>query len=281
MRNLYIFIIWPKAMFKREKILADLKKHFKIVSNVYIKWSEYEKNLKAFYGHKIVSVEDKLFFVGKGKFNLIVVEDLNPKFEERDVVGGKDLVNALVFDLKDKYRKWTGRDFRVHSSQNNSETVHDLTILLGERYMEILENAKEEETINIDTIAINKVKTIDSFESVLDNLDVIYYRENDIYHLYSKCSLDLKRIFNESIILDNKTYQLDILGEMENQIPEGLCLLLKDHLDEYLSDKEDFYHKYNLNTNIKEKSSLRKVSKLTFKEKLKKEIRYIIARFKY
>ena len=280
MRNLYIFIIWPKAMFKREKILSDLRENFKIVSNIYIKWTEYEKNLKAFYGHKIASVEDKLFFIGKGKYNLIVAEDLNPLFEERKVVGGTDTVNAHIFDLKDKYREWTGRDFRVHSSQNNDETIHDLTILLGDNYMEILENAKEEDTINLDTIAVNKLNTIESFENVLNNLNVIYYLENNTYHLFTMCSLDLERIFGNKIILDNKEYSLVIKGEMENQIPKGLCYLLKDNLNEYLKDNNAFCVKHNLNIDLKEKSSLRKVIKLSVKEKLKKEIRYIIARIK-
>lgn len=280
MRNLYIFIIWPKAMFKRNKILLDLRENFKIVSNIFIKWSEYENNLKAFYGHKIMSVEDKLFFIGKGKFNLIVVEDLNPVFEERKVVGGKDIVNAHVFDLKDKYREWTGRDFRVHSSQNNEETIHDLTILFGNRYMEILENTKEEDTISLDTIAVNKVNDVNSFENVLDNLNTVYYLKDNVYHIYTKCSLDIERIFGKKIVLDNKEYLLDIKGEMENQIPEGLCELLRDNLDEYIKDENSFCLKYNLNADLKEKSSLRNVSKLTFLEKLKKEIRYIIARIK-
>ena len=168
----------------------------------------------------------------------------------------------------------------MHSSQNNDETIHDLTILLGDNYMEILENAKEEDTINLDTIAVNKLNTIESFENVLNNLNVIYYLENNTYHLFTMCSLDLERIFGNKIILDNKEYSLVIKGEMENQIPEGLCSLLKDNLNEYLKDNNAFCVKHNLNTDLKEKSSLRKVSKLSFKEKLKKEIRYIIARIK-
>lgn len=283
MRNLYLFIIWNKALFQREKILADLEKSFSVVYNIFVEWSDYDVNLKALYGHKIASVKDKLSFIGKGRFNLIVVEDKNPYFEKRRIVSGETVVNANIFDKKDLYREWTGRDFRVHSSQTLEETVHDLTILFGPDYEHILSSFKESEIVRKDTIAIDRINNKKDFEKCLDNLNVIYRLNDNVYELYSGCRLDIKRIFGDSVLLDGNNYQLNIYGEAEGDIPEGLCAVLRKHFDEYDSsyNKLSFYKKYGLNLYPVKKDSLRKSEKLTFFKRLKKEFRYIVAHFRY
>lgn len=283
MRNLYLFIIWNKALFQRDKILSDLKKSFNIVTNVFVEWSDYDTNLKAFYGSKIESTRDKLSFIGKGEFNLIVVEDRNPLFEKRKTAAGEVSVNSHIFDKKDLYREWTGRDFRVHGSQTSEETRHDLTILLGPDYEKKINNFGYGETVKLDTIAINKPDTAICFERCLYNFNVKFKRIDNNYEIFTTCRLDIERIFGDQLVLDGIGCHLNIYGEAEGDIPEGLCDILVNGIDEYLSleDKTVFYRENGLEECPVRKDSLRKGEKLTFLKRLKKEFRYIIAHFKY
>ena len=60
---------------------------------------------------------------------------IDPILESR-IWGGRSLIK--MFDLKTKYRKWTGGGHKIHATNNTQETNHDITLLLGINYNDYL-----------------------------------------------------------------------------------------------------------------------------------------------
>ena len=132
-KELHLMIIWKNALSKKEEILKDLENNFKIRNKYYINWSKknYSKNLSRFYGTALPDGCDKETHCGRGKFLLLILEDENPKYEERLTSHGNEVVNVNMFDKKTEYRKLTGGGHKIHATNNEDETNHDLTLLLG------------------------------------------------------------------------------------------------------------------------------------------------------
>jgi hypothetical protein len=132
----YIFIIWEKARNKTDEIIDDLNKNYVVRNVIEITWSknEFLNNLRRFYGQSLPDADKKAEVCGTGPFLLIVVTDLNPKFNEPSKSGissDRDYVNVNIFNSKEKYRKIIGKEFTVHSSISQNETNHNLTLLFG------------------------------------------------------------------------------------------------------------------------------------------------------
>ena len=135
----YIFIIWEKARNKTDEIIDDLNKNYVVRNVIEITWSknEFLNNLRRFYGQSLPDADKKAEVCGTGPFLLIVVTDLNPKFNEPSKSGissDRDYVNVNIFNSKEKYRKIIGKEFTVHSSISQNETNHNLTLLFGKKY---------------------------------------------------------------------------------------------------------------------------------------------------
>ena len=201
MDNQYIFIIWNKALFAKERIVSDLEKSFEIKKQFYIKWNKenFEKNLHALYGTKCSSPKQKIRYIGSGKFLVLIVQDNNPKYKYRKQQNKNELVNANIYDKKALYRKWTAYNFRIHSSVSDIETKHDLTILLGPEYNNIINNIENNETINLDTKGIIGFKSIDEFIESINSFDVSSVKRKD-YNLYIKTNNGLNLLY----FIDNK-----------------------------------------------------------------------------
>jgi|TARA_B110000467_G_C18271199_1_gene452471 predicted component of type VI protein secretion system len=132
----YIFIIWEKARNKSDEIIDDLNKKFIIRNVIEITWDKHEflNNLKRFYGKSLPDANKKAEVCGTGPFLLIVVTDINLKFNEpskSNISSERDYVNVNIFNSKEKYRKLIGKRFTVHSSISQNETEHNLTLLFG------------------------------------------------------------------------------------------------------------------------------------------------------
>lgn len=256
MDNIYLFIIWHKALWCKEKILNDLQKDFEIVNLIKFDWSEeqFENNLKSLYGRKLGPVEDKIKPCGNGSFLLIIVRDNSPIYSERKMYDNYDSVNSKIYDKKMLYRKWTGGNHRIHCSDTTEETKHDLAVLFGCDYKKIFNN----KYIHLDTKGVVGFSTkldllnclklfgnnvaIDNNNSIIifsnSRTDIIYYlhcdntNHNNVYKLQTK--------EKEEIIL----YIFGSLeGDMDvnyNQIDEELISNIKNNIYSYL--KKDFHY---------------------------------------
>jgi hypothetical protein len=242
MDNQYIFIIWNKALFAKGKIISDLKKSFEIKKQFYIKWNKenFEKNLYALYGIKCSSPKQKIRYIGSGKFLILIVQDNNPKFEYRKQQNKDELVNANIYDKKALYRKWTAYNFRVHSSVCDIETKHDLSILLGPDYNNVINNVKDNETINLDAKGIIGFKTINEFVDSINLFDgsKVEYKDNNLY-IKTNNGLNLLYFIGNKKILNINGINYNVVIEddnKENKIidnKDSFLKELKNHLRYY------------------------------------------------
>ena len=241
MDNQYIFIIWNKALFAKERIISDLKKSFEIKKQFYIKWNKenFEKNLYALYGTKCSSPKQKIRYIGSGKFLVLIVQDNNPKYEYRKQQNKDEIVNANIYDKKTLYRKWTAYNFRVHSSVSDIETKHDLSILLGPDYDDVINNNKDNETINLDTKGIIGFKTIDEFIESINLFDGsnVESKDNNLY-IKTNNGLNLLYFINnkKTLNINGTNYNVVIEDNNENKIidnKDGFLKELKNHLRYY------------------------------------------------
>lgn len=138
--ELHLFIIWENARNKQKEIIDDIKNSF-VILNVYeIKWDKecFSENLSRFYGTNLPKGSGKELHCGTGKFLLIIVKDTNPIYEERQTSKGVKIVNVNMFDKKEQYRALTDGGHKIHATNDENETNHDITLLLGKNVEDYL-----------------------------------------------------------------------------------------------------------------------------------------------
>ena len=130
---MHLLIIWEFGRYQQTKIIQDLKEHLKIIDCYEIEWSPQSvpNNFTRFYGVNLPNKSFKERECGRGKFLLLLLIDEQPHYEHRMTSHGDELVNVKMFDLKSKYRSWTGGGHKIHGTTSQKETNHDLTLLLG------------------------------------------------------------------------------------------------------------------------------------------------------
>ena len=182
--SIHLMIIWSEAMNYKDKIIEDLKLNFKVLNLFSIKWDRnlFMENYTIFYAHSLKELDrfslekvltDKILHCGTDKFTVIIFQDDNPHYSNRQTSSGKRLVNTNVFDKKNLYRKWTGGGHRIHASDDEWETNKDLTLLLGQNIKDYLKNNSfqtiSEKTYSQNCIGVNGYNSIQELFYVLNN----------------------------------------------------------------------------------------------------------------
>lgn len=137
-----LLIIWNNALYKEEKIEKDLKKNFLIIKKIMVKWDEkfMEENFLRFYSHSLTKfpeedidniVKAKVEHCGTGEFRVFILQDLSPRYRVHKISAGEALVNTKIFNLKNKYRKWTGGGHKIHATDDRKEFEKDMALLFG------------------------------------------------------------------------------------------------------------------------------------------------------
>ena len=139
--EIHLFLIWKNAYPMLDEIAEDISKEFKIMKQIEVVWSKekFSNNLTQFYGTKLPPNSFKEKHCGNGPFTVLIVKDVSPKYEDRETSKGIKNVNIRMFDLKSKYRAWTGGGHKIHASNSIKETEHDLMLLFG-KYIREVEN---------------------------------------------------------------------------------------------------------------------------------------------
>lgn len=147
--EMHLFIIWSSARSREVDIIDDLNENFTIMLKKEITWDrqDFSHNLSVFYGKKLPRGCNKEKEVGTAPFLLVLVKDSNPIYAVRRTNQGEQVVNVNVFDSKEMYRNWLG-GHNVHSSNTVEEVEHDLWLLLGLHYDEILGKVERQEGLN-------------------------------------------------------------------------------------------------------------------------------------
>ena len=127
----HIVLVWEKGLNKLDSILYDLKNDFQILEVAKINWSDklFSNNLSRFYGEKLSDGSFKEKHCGRGAFVATIIKQDNPIYEYRTTSRGSELVNSVLFDKKQLYRKWTGGGHKVHTSNDVLESAHDIFFL--------------------------------------------------------------------------------------------------------------------------------------------------------
>lgn len=307
MKNKYLFIVWNKALFCKDKITNDLKQSFVIEKYFYVCWEKdkFIADLKALYGFKSADVQEKAHYVGNGKFLVIIVSDNEPEFDYVDSPEGKELVNIRIYKKKKLYRKWTAGNFRVHSSTNETETRHDLSILFGPDYENLISSINDKETLKLDTIG---VRGFQSSEELCRSLDLLgnskHIAENEVITVFTDYRVNAvymicpDKEYSENTygkLINNKEYILDIFGEKEGDLPEGLVekindktseefLVIKGRYKEYLKNRKEmdseiseFLDRNGFTKEFEARDAMRDIPRKGFIEIVKNKVKYIIA----
>lgn len=144
MPEVHLFILWERARYQQERILEDIRAHFRILKLYEITWTQdmVSSNFTRFYGENLPSHSDKEKECGTGSFLLVIIYDEYPNYEYRQTSHGKELVNTNIFDGKARYRSWTGGGHKIHGTNTQQETNHNLTLLLGQNTEDFMANIK-------------------------------------------------------------------------------------------------------------------------------------------
>ena len=132
--NLYLFVLWRKARPQRERILADLAREFTVLERFDVKWPWWRTPalLRAFYSdRRWIRWIRKAMTCGAWSFEAVLVRDGHPDFAGTGEAGYFPGENKHVHDIKQRYRRWTGGRWRVHSSATPGETAYQYKFLAG------------------------------------------------------------------------------------------------------------------------------------------------------
>ncbi|WP_139685739.1 hypothetical protein [Vibrio tasmaniensis] len=238
MNELNLIIIWENARDKELDIIQDIDSSFRIAGVYYIQWDKekFGQNLTRFYGEKLPSGSHKEKHCGNGEFVLVTFYDENPHYESRPTSRGvPENVNVNVFDKKVKYREWTGGGHKIHSTNGEHETNHDLVLLLGKSVKEY------------------NIERHDTIFDLSQNIEII---DNNLY------GADGWSSFQELFCFLNKSISYLVLRNFE-ELPENY--LINDHgdIDFLTSNIKEFAYISNaepLNNNFRPQAYLLKVN---------------------
>ncbi len=181
--EIQLFLIWEKAYPKLPEIAEDISNEFKVIKNMEVEWSKdkFAENLTQFYGTKLPPNSFKEKHCGNGTFTVFIVEDNSPIYENRKTSKGSQIVNSKMFDLKTKYRSWTGGGHKIHATNSIKETEHDIMLLFGKTLPEIVNEewgeALSQEYVKMDVQGANGWENLNHLFTVLnETVDYVVLR---------------------------------------------------------------------------------------------------------
>jgi len=129
--EVHVFIIWPRAHHLLDRIVEDLRTHFRILDALRLHWDsdDFERNMLRYYGSPVLL--DRKKRASRGSPVVLLVEDEAPAYAEPKDSSGSVRVNTRTFDAKRRYRSWAGGGHGVHASNSLAEVDRDLFFLLG------------------------------------------------------------------------------------------------------------------------------------------------------
>ena len=128
----HLIVLWDRARCEERRICDDLAQHVNVLASVELAWPiDAEAAFRQFYGVKLTAAHGKVRECGTGPFKVFFVRVENPVYEERNTSRGVERVNVTMFDLKMKYRSWTGGGHKIHATNSVQETRRDILLLTG------------------------------------------------------------------------------------------------------------------------------------------------------
>ena len=132
MSEIHLIVLWELAREQESRILADIRDRLELVHTDVLRWpSDPAACYGRFYGASLADVQCKVRTCGGGPFRIVIVRDQDPVYGLRETSRGLERVNVRLFDLKMRYRSWTGGGHKVHTTNSAAEARHDVLLLTG------------------------------------------------------------------------------------------------------------------------------------------------------
>lgn len=235
--ELHLFIIWENGREKQKEILEDLNNSFRIIKVYEVEWSKdkFPSNLSRFYGTNLPKGSRKEVHVGNGKFILVILKVANPVYETRMTSKGEKIVNINMFDKKSQYRELTGGGDKVHGTNNEIETNHDLTLLLDKNIQDFLKENNEKwdgkiEELKKDLFGSEKWNSVSDMFYALNNCtnyailrnyeslpDEIYQNDHNDIDIICDSLEDAAYVLNAKPVFEEE-YRVHYKTEVEDRI---------------------------------------------------------------
>ena len=171
--ELHILIDWTCYF---SSIENEFKNSLQLIEKIQMKKLKEKKNIiSKFYD---TPVDD---FRGNTDFNIYIVKDTNPVYDNRNTSKGNRKVNIHMFDLKQSLRKITG-GYKIHATDNIQETKDNLKVLgLYEKFY----NNKTFNTLKDVFDELNKYPQLKwvvmrNFEDMPDNITIDEHLDVDL-----------------------------------------------------------------------------------------------------
>lgn len=132
MSETHLIVLWEYARADERRILDDISGRLDIIHTEVLSWpGDPVACFGRFYGANLADANGKVSTCGGGPFRLIVVRDNSPVYGLRETSRGLERVNLTLFDLKMRYREWTGGGHKVHTTNSTVEFKRDILLLTG------------------------------------------------------------------------------------------------------------------------------------------------------
>lgn len=139
--ELAAFALWEGSRSLSKEIRDRLGEEFQICAEMDVFWSEryYHQNIRRLYQRQNSDLQlrdddgRKLSGkIGKPPFRLIIVRDISPQYTFKQSVSGIiEPTNVKIHELKYELRKLFSKPYQVHSTNNMSEFVLQIGLILG------------------------------------------------------------------------------------------------------------------------------------------------------
>lgn len=132
MSELHLIVLWEFARREESQILEDLARHVNIIHSAILSWpSDPEICFARFYGANLPDAHGKVQTCGGGPFRIVIIRDNAPRYGLVETSRGLEPANLNIFELKTRYREWTGGGHKVHTTNTVAEAEHDIFLLTG------------------------------------------------------------------------------------------------------------------------------------------------------
>lgn len=132
MSEMHLIVLWEFARNLEDRILEDIRSRLEIVHTGVLRWpGDAVRNFGRFYGANLADANGKVRCCGGGAFRYVIVRDHEPRYAPVETSRGIESANATLFELKTRYREWTGGGHKVHTTNTVAEARRDIYLLTG------------------------------------------------------------------------------------------------------------------------------------------------------
>jgi hypothetical protein len=241
--ELHVLIDWTCYFSELENKITN---SLELVKKIQLKkLKQKTKIISKFYN---VPVDD---FRGQTDFNVYIIKDVNPIYDNRETSKGTRKVNVHMFDLKKSLRKITG-GYKIHATDNIQETKDNLKVLglFDEHYTEKKFNSLRDVFYELNQHPKLKWVITHNFENFVDGDDIDFLTDDYFYFMRILDTIEKPKGGKFNSVSDGGTSVRNYIKVGTKDIPIDIRYLgdnfydkklQQDMLDTRIKHPNDFY----------------------------------------